>query len=218
VILSTPIHAIPGLLERIAPHLKQGVLVTDTASTKVQILNWVRKFLPAHATFVGGHPMTGRELSGIQAAEAGLFNYSTYCLIPGEQSSTEGIAQLGEIVERLGARPLVLDAARHDHLVAGISHLPFMLSSALVHCLSKQENWNELTTLAAGGFRDMSRLAAGSSTMYRDICATNKAEIINWLDALTSELSNIRSLLSHDDEVLEQYFEEGKQFRETAFR
>ena len=162
--------------------------------------------------------MTGRELSGIQAAEAGLFNDSTYCLIPGEQSSTEGIAQLGEIVERLGAHPLVLDAARHDHLVAGISHLPFMLSSALVHCLSKQENWKELTTLAAGGFRDMSRLAAGSSTMYRDICATNKAEIVNWLDALTSELSNIRTLLARDDKVLEQYFEEGKHFRETAFR
>ena len=217
VILSAPIHALSGLLERIAPYLKQGVLVTDTASTKVQILNWARKFLPAHATFVGGHPMTGRELSGIQAAEAGLFNNSTYCLIPGEQSSTEGIAQLGEIVERLGAHPLVLDAARHDHLVAGISHLPFMLSSALVHCLSKQENWKELTTLAAGGFRDMSRLAAGSSTMYRDICATNKAEIVNWLDALTSELSNIRTLLARDDKVLESYFAQAKQLRESAF-
>jgi prephenate dehydrogenase len=218
VILSAPIHAIPGLLERIAPHLKQGVLVSDTASTKVQILNWARKFLPAHATFVGGHPMAGRELSGIQAAEAGLFNDCTYCLIPGEQSSTEGIAQLGEIVVQLGAHPLVLDAVRHDHLVAGVSHLPFMLSSALVHCLSRQENWNELTTLAAGGFRDMSRLAAGSPTMYRDICATNKGEIVHWLDALVSELGNIRSLLAGNDEVLEHYFETAKQSRETAIR
>jgi prephenate dehydrogenase len=127
-------------------------------------------------------------------------------------------AQLVEIVVRLGAHPLVLDAARHDRLVAGISHLPFMLSSALVHCLSGQENWKELITLAGGGFRDMSRLAAGSPTMYRDICATNKAEIIIWLDALASELDNIRSLLARDDEVLKHYFEKGKQLRETAFR
>ncbi len=218
VILTAPIHAIPGLLERIAPYLKQGVLVTDTASTKVQILNWANRLLPTHATFVGGHPMAGRELSGIQAAEAGLFHDCTYCLVPAEQTPTEKIAQLSEIIVLLGAHPLVLDAARHDHLVAGISHLPFMLSSALVHCLNKQEDWKELTTLAAGGFRDISRLAAGSPTMYRDICATNKAEIVNWLDALTSELGNIRFLLARDDEVLEHYFEEGKQLREIAFR
>ena len=94
---------------------------------------------------------------------------------------------------QLGAHPLVLDADRHDRLVAGISHLPFVLSSALVQCLSKEEDWRELTTLAAGGFRDMSRLAAGSPTMYRDICVTNKEEILNWLDALALELNNIRS-------------------------
>lgn len=218
VILAVPILAMLELFEHIAPHLKPGALVTDTASTKVQILNWATRLLPAHVTFVGGHPMAGRELSGIQAAEAGLFNDSTYCLIPSTQSSTEGVAQLGEIVVRIGASPIVLDATRHDHLVAGISHLPFILSSALVHCLSKQEDWKELTTLAAGGFRDMSRLAAGSPTMYRDICATNKEEIINWLDALASELDNLRSLLARNDHTLEPYFDAGKQFRETAVK
>jgi len=162
--------------------------------------------------------MAGRELSGIQAAEVGLFKDCTYCLIPSELASPVAISQLEEIVVRLGAHPLILDAARHDHLVAGISHLPFVLSSALVHCLSKQENWKELTTLAAGGFRDMSRLAAGSPSMYRDICATNKEEIINWLDALASELEGMRALLTRDDEVLKDYFEEGKQLRETALR
>jgi len=218
VILATPILVMPELFERIAPHLKRDALITDTASTKVRILSWARTLLPAHATFVGGHPMAGRELSGIQAAEVGLFRDCTYCLIPSELASPIVVSQLDEIVVRIGAHPLVLDAAQHDHLVAGISHLPFMLSSALVHCLSKQENWKELTTLAAGGFRDMSRLAAGSPSMYRDICATNKEEIINWLDALASELEGMRALLTRDDEVLKDYFEEGKQLRETAFR
>lgn len=217
VILATPILAMPDLLERIAPELKRGVLVTDTASTKVQILNWAKTLLPAHVMFVGGHPMAGRELSGIKAAEVGLFEGCTYCLTPAGLESSEGVAQLSEIVMQLGAHPLVLDADRHDRLVAGISHLPFVLSSALVQCLSRKEDWRELITLAAGGFRDMSRLAAGSPTMYRDICVTNKEEILNWIDALASELDTIRSLLTHDDEVLEHYFAQAKQLRETAF-
>ena len=217
VILATPILAMPELLERIAPELKRGVLVTDTASTKVQILNWAKTLLPAHVMFVGGHPMAGRELSGIEAAEAGLFEGCAYCLIPAAQASSEGVVQLSEIVMRLGAHPLVLDVDRHDRLVAGISHLPFVLSSALVQCLSKEEDWRELTTLAAGGFRDTSRLAAGSPTMYRDICVTNKVEILNWLDALALELDNIRSLIARDDENLETYFAQAKQLRETAF-
>lgn len=217
VILATPILAMRELLERIAPKLKGGALVTDTASTKVQILNWAKTLLPGHAIFVGGHPMAGRELSGIEAAEVGLFEGSTYCLIPLRQASSEGVEQLSEITMQLGAHPFVLDADRHDHLVAGISHLPFVLSSALVQCLSKNEDWKELTHLAAGGFRDMSRLAAGSPTMYRDICITNKEEILNWLDALALELNNIRSLITREDEVLEPYFAQAKQFRKTAF-
>ena len=161
--------------------------------------------------------MAGRELSGIKAAEVGLFEGCAYCLIPAAQASSKGVAQLSEIVMRIGAHPLVLDADRHDRLVAGISHLPFVLSSALVQCLSKEDDWKDLTTIAAGGFRDMSRLAAGSPTMYRDICVTNKEEILNWLDALALELDNIRSLLTRDDEVLEPYFAQAKQLRETVF-
>jgi len=217
VILATPILAMPELLEHIAHELKREVLVIDTASTKVQILNWAKPLLPANVMFVGGHPMAGRELSGIKAAEVGLFEGCTYCLIPAAQASSEGVAQLSEIVMRLRAHPLVLDADRHDRLVAGISHLPFVLSSALVQCLSKEEDWRELTTLAAGGFRDTSRLAAGSPTMYRDICVTNKVEILNWLDALALELDNIRSLIAGDDENLGTYFAQAKQLRETAF-
>jgi prephenate dehydrogenase len=217
VILATPILAMPELLKRIAPVLKPGVLVTDTASTKTQILTWAKTLLPANVVFVGGHPMAGREHSGIEAAEVGLFEGCAYCLIPAMQTSSEAVAQLSEIVLRLGAHPLVINAERHDRLVAGISHLPFVLSSALVQCLGKEEDWNEMTTLAAGGFRDMSRLAAGSPTMYRDICATNKEEILKWLDAMALQLDSIRSLIARDDDALEPYFAQAKKIRETAF-
>lgn len=217
VILATPILAMHELLECIAPRLKRGVLITDTASTKVQILNWAKTALPSYAMFVGGHPMAGKELSGIKAAEAGLFEGCTYCLVPPRQASLEVVEQFSQIVTRLGAHPFILDADRHDRLVAGISHLPFVLSSALVQCLNKEEDWSELTSLAAGGFRDMSRLAAGSPTMYRDICVTNKEEILVWLDALALELDTIRSLITRDDEVLEPYFAQAKQLRNNVF-
>jgi prephenate dehydrogenase len=218
VILSTPILAMPELLERIAPQLKPGVLLTDTASTKRQILNWASALLPLNVVFVGGHPMAGSELSGIEAAEVGLFNDCAYCLTPTTQTPPEAITQLSTIVQRIGAHPIVLDAERHDRLVAGISHLPFVLSSALVQVLGKAEDWEDMRSLAAGGFRDMSRLAAGNPTMYRDICLTNKEPILDWLDALAWQLERIRSLIAMNDDDLEPYFAQAKSIREAAYR
>ncbi len=217
VILAAPILALPGLFERIAPALKPGVLITDTASTKAQVLTWASTLLPANVVFVGGHPMAGREHSGIEAAEEGLFEGCAYCLTPTAQTPAEALAQLSEIVQRLGAHPFVLDAGRHDHLVAGISHVPFVLSSVLVQALHRDEDWPDMTRLAAGGFRDMSRLAAGSPTMYRDICLTNKEAILDWLDALAWQLERIRSLIAMNDDDLEPYFTQAKHIREAAY-
>jgi prephenate dehydrogenase len=217
VIVATPILAMPELFERIAPAIRPGTLVTDTASTKSQILIWANELLPPHAVFVGGHPMAGSELSGIEASEVGLFEGCAYCLIPAAQASSDVVIQLSEILLHIGAHPLVLDAERHDRLVAGISHLPFVLSSALVQSLGKEEDWKEMSLLAAGGFRDMSRLAAGSPTMYRDICITNKEAILNWLDVLALQLDSIRSLIAQSDNALEPYFAQVKQIREKAF-
>jgi prephenate dehydrogenase len=217
VVLATPILAMRELLERMAPALKPGVLVTDTASTKEQVLKWAQTVLPANVVFVGGHPMAGREHTGIEAAEEGLFEGCAYCLTPTEQTPTGALAQLSEIVQQLGAHPIVVDAGRHDHLVAGISHLPFVLSSVLVHALSRDGDWSDMTRLAAGGFRDMSRLAAGSPTMYRDICLTNKEEILDWLDTLAWQLERVRSLIAMSNDDLEPYFAQARHIREVAY-
>jgi prephenate dehydrogenase len=217
VVLATPILAMRELLERMAPALKPGVLVTDTASTKAHILKWAHTLLPANVVFVGGHPMAGREQTGIEAAEVGLFEGSAYCLTPAAQTPAEALTQLSEIVQQLGAHPLVVDAGRHDYLVAGISHVPFVLSSVLVQALSRDENWSDMTRLAAGGLRDMSRLAAGSPTMYRDICLTNKEAILGWLDALAWQLERVRSLIAMSNDDLEPYFAQSKHIREEAY-
>jgi prephenate dehydrogenase len=217
VVLATPILALPELFELIAPVLKPGALVTDTASTKAQVLTWAKTLLPPDAVFVGGHPMAGREHSGIEAAEVGLFDGCIYCLTPTAQTPSDAIALLSEVVMRLGAHPLALDAEQHDRLVAGISHLPFVLSTVLVQTLGRREDWPVMAMLAASGFRDMSRLAAGSSTMYRDICLTNREAILSWLDALTQQLENVRSLIATSDTSLEPYFVQARQVRNAVY-
>jgi prephenate dehydrogenase len=217
VVLAPPISVIPALLQRIAPSLKPGTLVTDTASTKAQVLQWASNLLPTSVSFVGGHPMAGKESSGIEMAEAGLFEGCTYCLTPTAQTSAEAIALLSEVVTHLGAHPLVLDAEQHDRLVASISHLPFVLSSALVQMVGGEEDWPTLAHLAASGFRDMSRLAAGSPGMYRDICLTNKEAILSQLDALAAQLASVRSLIAASDDALEAYFAQAKQIRDALY-
>jgi prephenate dehydrogenase len=217
VILATPILAMPELLMRIAPALKPGTLVTDTASTKVQVVEWAGTLLPAHTVFVGGHPMAGRELSGIDAAEAGLFEGCTYCLTPTPHTPSAAIVRLKEVVVRLAAHPMILDAREHDRLVAGISHLPFVVSSALARMLGQDEGWSQMAALAASGYRDISRLAAGSPTMYRDICSTNKEAIVDWLDALVMQLAELRSLIATGDDSLENYFAQAKHVRDGVY-
>jgi len=216
VVLATPVLAVRDLLARVAPVLKRGALVTDTASTKARVVAWADALLPPHAAFVGGHPMAGREASGIEAAEEHLFAGCVYCLTPTLQTSSESMVTLSEIVERLGAHPVTLDAEQHDRFVAGISHLPFVLSTALVQALGEAQDWPEMARLAASGYRDMSRLAAGSPTMYRDICSTNKEAILDWLDAFTAQLAVVRTHIANDDEDLLAYFARAREVREAA--
>ena len=216
VVLAAPVLAMRELLERIAPALKRGALVTDTASTKAPVLAWAEALLPEHVAFAGGHPMAGKEFAGIDAAEAGLFQGCVYCLTRSRHTSPAAVARLAGIIERLGAHPYVLDAEQHDRLVAGISHLPFVLSAALVRALGADQDWPEMAQLAASGYRDMSRLAAGSPTMYRDICLTNKEAILEWLDALEVQLQSIRSQIAVNDDALLDYFAQAKYVRDTA--
>lgn len=216
VVLATPVLAMRELLEGIAPALKRGALVTDTASTKAQVVAWAETLLPQHVAFVGGHPMAGREHSGIDAAQADLFEGSVYCLARAQHTSPAALAALVEIVERLGAHPYMLDAEQHDRLVAGVSHLPFVLSCALVQALGRAQEWPEMARLAASGYRDMSRLAAGSPAMYRDICLTNREAILGWLDALEAQLQTFRSHIAVNDEALKDYFAQAKHVRDTV--
>ncbi len=214
VILSTPVLAIREILRQIREHLPAGCVVTDTASTKEEVMKWSEEYLPLGVNFVGGHPMAGKELSGIEAADPDLFQGCTYCLIPGHNSSPELVQCVVGLVSQLGAKPLFITAVEHDTFVGGISHLPLILSSALVAATSRDVLWREMSGLAATGYRDTTRLASQDPRMNRDICLTNRSHLINWIDDFSRELNHFRQLIVEGSAELEQAFLEVQQERQ----
>ena len=182
VIIATPVLTIKEILPQIADYLPHGCVVTDTASTKSQVMKWAEDLLPSTVDFIGGHPMAGKEAYGTQAAEAKLFQECTYCLTPAEKASPTSIDQVANIVKKLGATPFFIDAQEHDNLVAGISHLPMLLSAALVSTTAKDASWNKMSILAASGYRDLTRLASGNPEVNAHICLTNQKTILQWVD------------------------------------
>ena len=217
VIIATPAMAVGEIFGQISGSLRRGAIVTDTASTKAAIMDWARGGLPPWVSFIGGHPMAGRETSGIEAADGQLFAGCTYCLVPAEGSTGEPLAQMEELVRGIGARPHIMQAAEHDRMAAGISHLPLLISVALVATTAESPMWSQMARLAASGYRDLTRLASGDPRMARDICITNREPIVSWLDEYIEALRALRRLVmfgSEQGEELERSLERARSWRQ----
>jgi prephenate dehydrogenase len=215
LMIATPVLAIRQVLAELAPLVRPETIITDTASTKAQVMRWASELLPAHARFIGGHPMAG-STGSLEEARADLFAGSVYCLVPHSKDDLPVPGMLADLITTLGATPLLLDAATHDRVVAAISHLPFLAAVALVETLAASDaDLPILQALASSGFRDATRLAGGDPTMYHDISLTNREAILPWLDAYLARLHALRQLLhsAHLDEQepLRALFREAQQ-------
>lgn len=217
VIVATPVLAVRSVLEAIAPQLKPGTIVTDVASTKVHVLEWAAQLLPAHVTFIGGHPMAGSEQHRITSARADLLQNAVYCLVPAPNTPPAALTMLEQMVRRIGARPLHITASDHDDYVAAVSHVPFVLSAALVQQTAADPRWLDMRRLAATGYRDLTRLASGDVVMHRDICLTNATAIGSQLRALAQQLDQLATQLN-DSEALQHFFATAQQHRDTWLR
>jgi prephenate dehydrogenase len=214
VIIATPALTVKEIFSGIAPYLPSGCIITDTASTKVQVMKWAEEILPPTVDFVGGHPMAGKETYGIQAAKAELFRGCTYCLTPTEKASPKSIDTVIGMVKRLGAMPFFIDAQEHDNLVAGISHLPMLLSAALVLATSQNPSWSKMSKLASSGYHDLTRLASGNPEVNAHICLSNREAIVDWIDKFSQELEKYRQLVAKGDKRLEQALTEANKARQ----
>ena len=207
VVIAAPIRAMRGLFADLAGKT-DGKVVTDMASTKATVMEWATE---AGIDLVGGHPMCGKELAGIDAADPSIFRDAPWVI-------TRAEPVLSELIEAVGAHPVVMDAATHDRLVVGVSHAAFLLSVGYVLALSHRKDWPEASRLAAGGYRDMSRLAAGDPELYAGVARTNRENMIEVLDAITSELAKLRRHLEADDPRLVELFEEARSVRDRWAR
>jgi prephenate dehydrogenase len=205
VVLATPVRTVAPLLGEMAPYLAPDAVVTDTGSTKEQVVLAAAEVAPQVA-FVGGHPMAGKLTHGTDDADAALFDGTVYCLTPTADTPGIAINRVTEFVEAVGARPHFLDAAEHDGLVAAISHLPYLLSTTLMTAASTDAGWREMTALAAGGFATLTRLAEGEPEMYADICLTNREAIARQLDRYMDALADLRAAIAGGDEDLRARF------------
>lgn len=214
VILATPVAAMESILQAIGPLVREGCIVTDVASTKAMVMRWASETLPQGVSFVGGHPMAGKEVAGIEGAEPGLFGGCTYCLCPSPSAAPEAVETLVSMVNLLRAKPYFVDPVEHDFYVAGISHLPMLVSTALVAATAGSSAWREMSRLAATGYRDATRLASSDPVMSGDIYTTNRESLERWLDLLMGELESLRENIATGGSELEARLRQIKEARD----
>ena len=198
VVLATPVRTIIKLIGEIGPLLRPGCLLTDVGSTKQMIVQAMQT-LPSHVQPLGGHPMCGKESAGLSAADPSLYTGASYVLTPLARTHDESLDLAQQMAQAVGAQPLLLDAARHDLLVAAVSHLPYLTAVGLVSTAQSLDD-DTVWAVASSGFRDTTRLAAGEETMMLDILLTNRAETGRMLASLQSQLAELSQLLEAGDE------------------
>lgn len=192
-VIATPVGVIPDEVERALSETKG--LVTDVGSVKTPMLR-----LMSHPRYVGGHPMAGSEAEGVDGARADLFDGATWVLTPVDTTNDEAYAVVRSIVSDLGADVVSLPPERHDSMVAIVSHVPHLTAATLMRLADDRSvEHRALLRLAAGGFRDMTRIAAGHPGIWPDICAENRTAIVTELDRLTEALAEVRQIVASGD-------------------
>ncbi|MBS11241.1 MAG: prephenate dehydrogenase [Gemmatimonadetes bacterium] len=203
--LCTPILRILEMLPETLEHSKAGCIVTDVGSTKAAVVAAATDTGRTDVTFIGGHPMAGSEWKGVDAADPFLFQNAIYVLTPPEGCDREPVDRLGAMVTRVGAHVIEMAPDTHDRMAAAISHVPQIMATALVGLVGQMNEKDGLALkMAAGGFRDMTRIASSPYAMWRDICQTNAVPIRETIDAYVAALNVVKDRI--EDPSLEQSF------------
>jgi len=215
VLLAVPVGQMPELMARIAPYLGEHTLLTDGGSTKSDVVAAARANLGGRlAQFIPGHPIAGAENTGPEAALADLYQGKKVVLTPLAESSAASVARIRQAWELCGAVVSELTPQQHDEVFAAVSHLPHLLSFALVNDLAQRDNCDLLLSFAASGFRDFTRIAASSPEMWRDISLANRDALMREVKQYTNELNIVYQALENNDAAkLEEIFRMSSELR-----
>lgn len=217
IVLATPVLKTEALIKELC-HLdiKPGALITDVGSTKKKIVETATCLEGKDVVFIGGHPMAGSHKSGVEAARVHLFENAFYIFTPVNKSDVRHIIQLQNWLKGTKATFMELTPEEHDRFAGAISHFPHIVAASLVHQLANLDSDDRVVSqLAAGGFRDITRIASSSPTMWRDILLHNKESLLMLLDEWLKEMENVRTMLEHENaDAIFDYFQTAKAFRE----
>lgn len=216
VFLCTPVLQMLPMAATVLPHMKPGSVLTDVGSTKRWFGEALRTLIPPEVAYIGGHPMAGREKSGLEAAKPDLFQDRWYLFTPQADAPSASLLELRRLVGLTGAMTAVLDEKKHDQVTAVISHVPHVAAAALVHLLKKEMNPAETARFIGGGFRDTTRIASSDADMWADICMTNPENIAAGLDEMRELLAEVsRKIREGDRAAIHAYFSEAKRLRDA---
>ena len=216
VLLAVPLGAMQPLLEKIANHLSSDVVVTDAGSSKASVVAAAKAaFGSVPEFFVPGHPIAGREKSGVEAALADLYVDHKVILTPLENTLPAAVDRVTKMWEATGAKVQTLGVEQHDKVLAATSHLPHVVAYALVETVSETDCVDQIFEYAAGGFRDSSRVASSDPVMWRDVCLENRDAILDSLAEFQTKLGDLKDLIeSSDSDELLKLFAHAKSVRD----
>jgi prephenate dehydrogenase len=216
-VLATPVATLEALLPAVWSALPAEAIVTDVGSTKARIVAAATRLAESRPLrFVGSHPMAGSERSGYGVARADLFEGALVVQTPTEHTDAAALAQVGDFWRALGARLVTLDPAAHDRAVAAVSHLPHLVAAALVDAVVRMDP--AFFEVAARGFKDTTRIAAGNAAMWREIFQDNRVALAEAVAAFRKSLDHLEGVINADGDALEQELERLKQVRERLNR
>lgn len=216
VFLSPPVLQIVPMVKKILPYLKKGTILTDAGSTKQYIWEHLRGILPEGIYYIAGHPMAGREKSGVEAACKDLFVGKSYVIVENTGAPQEAQQKLMKLLRYTGANFTTLDIATHDRCASVISHVPHVTAAALVTLLNRTGgDLSSCIKLIGGGFKDTTRIASSNADMWADICMTNSDAIVDSLHTLQEILDDvIAACESQDRQAIYDYFSASKKRRD----
>ncbi|USG63499.1 prephenate dehydrogenase [Brevibacillus ruminantium] len=217
IIVSAPVEQIYKTLDRLTTlSLQPGVIITDVGSTKSGIVRYAQERMPREVTFIGGHPMAGSHKSGVEAASDRLFENAYYVLTPTEETEEDQVERLASLLSLTRAHVVRMNPDEHDQVVGSVSHFPHILASALVNLVASYDDGNAWHhRLAAGGFRDITRIASSNPRMWRDVLLNNRDHLLKIAEDWSAALNNVVELIEERDaDRIEEFFQTARDFRE----
>jgi len=217
VVLATPVGTFESIVREIAPHLKNGTILTDVGSVKGGLVRTIEGLLPPGVHFVPGHPIAGREKHGVGAASEDLFRGAKCIITPTEKTDAKALEAVTALWTKAGMNVVMMEPEQHDHIFAAVSHLPHAAAYAMVSTVAEfSAGADNYTTFSGAGFRDFTRIAASDPTMWRDIFLNNREALLEMLARFMEDAQAMsRAVRWGDEAYIVKRIEEGRKIRRS---